>query len=541
MKKLYLFLAAACFLSATSGSQSATITWDGDGGDFLWQTASNWDGDTVPGPADDVIINVPGVLTIGSSADVFIKSLSCSNNLWIVGGVFVVTANVSVLQGELRMFAGTGLSADGPGTSLIANGMTTIVGADFAVSGGATLSLPKLRNYTKDCVGANWTVTGSESVLDLPALTNISGLECNFPTIQVTSGGRLLATNLTTIGAGPLTFLVDGSGSLIDFSGLRDCAGNVNYRVDVTMGNGGIILAPALTTLHNVDLTVTSGVLSLPALQNFTKGCVGANWTVTGSESVLDLPALTNITGAPCTFPTIQVTAGGRLLAAALATITAGPLTFLADGNGSLIDFSGLQNCVGNQPYTINLDARNTGTIDLRSLTNTHQEALVLEVRNQGDMLFANQTFFITGTTIDIPPLAPILPPTLIFHGRVWHSYRIEKGDTLQPEAPWVFVARVPMTNQFLAVAPSLPSGTEFRATDFVADPPVLDLWEVGPGVQLVLYGATNKTYTVQSTNRLPEIAGDWPAIATVSMSNAFRIFPSTPPSKPQLFFKARE
>src|SRR5678809_514072 len=103
----------------------------------------------------------------------------------------------------------------------------------------------------KECVGANWIVMGSNSVLNLSGLTNIMGAECTFPEIQVTDGGRLQAVNLATITAGPLTFLADGPGSVIDFSGLRICAGKPNYVVELVTRNGGSILAPVLATLSN--------------------------------------------------------------------------------------------------------------------------------------------------------------------------------------------------------------------------------------------------------------------------------------------------
>ena len=36
---------------------TATITWDGGGGNFDWGTAANWAGDVLPGAADDVVID----------------------------------------------------------------------------------------------------------------------------------------------------------------------------------------------------------------------------------------------------------------------------------------------------------------------------------------------------------------------------------------------------------------------------------------------------------------------------------------------------
>ncbi|NOS71815.1 MAG: hypothetical protein HOP33_18035, partial [Verrucomicrobia bacterium] len=270
------------------------------------------------------------------------------------------------------------------------------------------------------------------------------------------------------------------------------------------------------------SLNVSGGsVLSLPALRSYLKdGCAGTTLQASGAGSVLALPALTNLVAATpsvygCAGLSVQALAGGQVLLTSLMNLD-GTVYVLADGTNSVVDLS--------------------------AFTNLHQGPVVLEVQNGGKILFANQIFFMTGPTIRIPPLAPILPPTLIFHGQAWHSYRIEQRNTSQPDNPWVFAARVALTNEFQAFAPSLPPDTEFRAFDFVADPAILDLWRLsGTNVQLVLYGATNKSYVVQSTNRLTGALGGWPTLTTVSMTNAFRILPPTPATEPQLFFRAKE
>lgn len=75
-----------------------------------------------------------------------------------------------------------------------------------------------------------------------------------------------------------------------------------------------------------------------------------------------------------------------------------------------------------------------------------------------------------------------------------------------------------------------------------MADPPIVDLWlQSGPQTQLVLYGATNKNYVVLSTNALPETAGDWPVLATASMTNSFRLFAPAAATEAQRFYRAKE
>ena len=43
---------------------AATVSWDGGGGNNSWQTAANWSGNVLPGPNDDVVIDIPGDGTV---------------------------------------------------------------------------------------------------------------------------------------------------------------------------------------------------------------------------------------------------------------------------------------------------------------------------------------------------------------------------------------------------------------------------------------------------------------------------------------------
>jgi hypothetical protein len=55
-------------------AKAATVTWDGEAADGLWETATNWSGDAVPTAADDVVIDT--AVTVNISAPTTINSLS---------------------------------------------------------------------------------------------------------------------------------------------------------------------------------------------------------------------------------------------------------------------------------------------------------------------------------------------------------------------------------------------------------------------------------------------------------------------------------
>ena len=275
----------------------------------------------------------------------------------------------------------TGLTVNGATNSF--PGLANFDDQNITVLNGGSVTMPALRNYTKACNGANWTVTGANSVLNLPVLTNITGQACDFPTIQAAAGGQVLAPKLATITGGPLAFAADGVGSLINLSGLTNCTSltllSINFeasarrdiqmplmpggpQVAVTINTGGTIPTaqlkqlysltvsgstnsfPALTNIDGGTFSIMNGAsVTLPVLRDFTETCGGGgNWTVTGANSVLNLPGLTNITGQTCYAPTIQAAAGGAIILTNVTTILTGALIFQADGASSLIDLSAL-------------------------------------------------------------------------------------------------------------------------------------------------------------------------------------------------------
>jgi hypothetical protein len=73
-----------------------------------------------------------------------------------------------------------------------------------------------------------------------------------------------------------------------------------------------------------------------------------------------------------------------------------------------------------------------------------------------------------------------------------------------------------------------------------VANPPILDAIKVAHQVQLVLYGLTNGVYEIQTTTNLSRSI-TWTNSSSVTMTNAFRIFPPVTPAQPALFYRAEQ
>jgi hypothetical protein len=431
-----------------------------------------------------------------------------------------------------------------------------------------TLTMPALSNYAKLCNGGYWTVSGSNSVLNLPALTNITGQACNYPVIQAVAGGQIILSNVLSIVAGPLAFQADGSNSVVNLNRLTACSGQNPYQItfeasvggtlvasnfaggplvgvtlnpggnlplaqfrqlfSITANNGAVASFTALTNLDGGSLDCEAGgqiILSALQVVNPFPGCNYAVWQANGSGSQIIAPALTAFVGSDCSRDNMWALAGGQITLSNLSSLNGPEIEVLADGTGSVIDLSHLSSFI-------------SATAVLSSLT----------AQNGGVILLGTQAFLLQNVAINIPAGNPVLPPltnsgpNLTLFGTAWHSYLIEQLNTSIPGATWQFFLRVPLTNALQEISSfAPPADIAFRLTDFVADPPLLNLATVSPlGVQIVLYGATNKTYELDSATSL-HLPTLWTSNAVAVMTNAFRIFPPTDGSGPAKFFRAKQ
>jgi hypothetical protein len=256
---------------------------------------------------------------------------------------------------------------------------------------------------------------------------------------------------------------------------------------------------------------------------SYQAGCANVNWQASGAGSVLELPGLTSLQGADCSYSfNIQALSGGQVLLGGLQDVASGDVAFLSNDTGSIINLTNLA---------------------LFVLQNG-QGSLVAQ--NGGTILLPNQALILGNVTVNIPAGNPILPPTLVapqgvtLYGTPWHSYQVEARNALQPDSP-VVTLLIPLTNSFQTIASVLPPNTDFSVTDFVANPPILQLGPTPDGqLQLVLFGLTNATYQIQSaTNSRGRLT--WTPGSVAVMTNAFRIFPETMPGGTMQLYRAEQ
>jgi hypothetical protein len=261
-----------------------------------------------------------------------------------------------------------------------------------------------------------------------------------------------------------------------------------------------------------------------PAIHQACAGDNAASWYASGAGSLISLPGLTNLIADGDFYSpmNMEALAGGQVLLGHLQTIPFGTLDILSDGAGSTIDVSALSGFVlesGQGQVT----AQNGGTI-----------------------LFDSQGLLLANVAINIPHGNPLRPPTLIapstlaLYGQAWQSYQVEEINTLAPGRPSITFL-VPLTNSFQSFASAPPPNTAFVVSNFVANPPILQLGLTPDNkVQLLLYGLTNATYQIQSATNLLKTSA-WTTAAEVTMTNAFYFLPETPPAGAAQFYRAKQ
>jgi hypothetical protein len=112
----------------------------------------------------------------------------------------------------------------------------------------------------------------------------------------------------------------------------------------------------------------------------------------------------------------------------------------------------------------------------------------------------------------------------LTLYGKPWSSYEIQRSVQVGTGTQWELVARVPMTDLTFSLANlNTNDRTQFyRALEFTADPPLLELTATGDGVSnLRLFGQPGATYNIQHTANISGVV-QWNPLLTYTLTNSF-------------------
>ena len=382
-------LATVQWISTTSGS---------------WDVGSNWSADTVPGPGDDVVIDVSGAsptVTISSNVE-SVNSITAADPLVISGGGLTVAAN-STISGGLSMTGGS-LTASGSGVTLTVTGTTTVSGANLYAAGGATLSLPQVSSYTEPNAlsSSTFEASGTGSVLSLPALTSIAETAGYTTTnVNALSGGDVQLPSVTEL-TGSVAVESENASSSIDLSSLPDINGG-----SLTVTGQGTVLAPDLTTLNGTSVTLDgTGTLAI------------SQWTTLTSSSL-------TITAGSYTFPGLTDIDGSSLYAQANASLTLPAVTsytepnafssstFEASGTGSVLSLPALTSIAETAGYTTtNVNALSGGDVQLPSVTEL-TGSVAVESENASSSIDLSSLPDINGGSLTVTGQGTVLAPDL--------------------------------------------------------------------------------------------------------------------------------
>jgi hypothetical protein len=330
-------------------SVPATVNWDGGGGNLNWNTAANWDTNTLPGIGDLAVIGpaYSGTTITHSSGTTTVDAVLSYANLVLSGGSFTMVSfpGDSAFYGNFTQSGGT-FSGDGhyygtvDWTGGTAEVGSTCVHGTMNISGAAVVdSLWRLE--TESTGQINWTSgtisgTGTDPSLNVHGEFNISGSsDKRLNRVTLSNSGHI-----TWTGSGDLVldedallenwedFEADTTGSLetrIIPSGNFDNYGTFRVHQTLRLGGGGVQFKNWDTVdlpIHTAALRIVGGEVSLYGGQVSGFG----NLWVDGGTLQIDQPA---------TLDGLQIDAGtlsvNYVLTAPFLDLAGGEVTGIAD------------------------------------------------------------------------------------------------------------------------------------------------------------------------------------------------------------------
>jgi hypothetical protein len=128
----------------------------------------------------------------------------------------------------------------------------------------------------------------------------------------------------------------------------------------------------------------------------------------------------------------------------------------------------------------------------------------------------------------------------LTIYGKPGASYQIGSNTNLML-TNWVPVWRLPMTNQY-SVFNADPAAPHifYRAWEFMADPPIMDLDSfTSTNLSLLLYGVSGSNYVLQASTNLSQTNGWFPAV-NLTLTNSFQYLGAGSPTNAALYFRIK-
>lgn len=239
------------------------------------------------------------------------------------GGHLVVNGDFGAGPG------GVYFSAEDPDSLLEAPGLKLLAPTYFACNSqnGGRVALSGLREWRGSAVVREtpyWTSGGTNSLIDLPALTTLVGSPYPFVTrFDARDGGKVSLGGDFGILAGGVNLVAQGANSWVDAPGLK--------RLQPESWNAA---------------AEGGGKLTLPNLREVSglkNGWGTPTWRCAGDSSLLSMGVLAKFEGTTPNWSTsLQADAGGRLVMDGAFDIVGGTFYFYSNGAGSSLELPGL-------------------------------------------------------------------------------------------------------------------------------------------------------------------------------------------------------
>ena len=362
----------------------ANVSWVATQSGF-WDVAANWSTRSVPGSADDVTINQPGVtVTIRSGAQAA-HSLQSSDALALTGGSLTLAA-ASEIDGALALGAGTTLTTGGV---LTLTGSDSWTGGTLAGGGSVALATGGTLAVSGATAGTLLTTLASAGTLDLQSdagLTGTGSLQ-NAGTLKKSAGS----------GTSTIAVAVTSTGTVAVQSGTLALGTNFTNQGGTLDAESGTLLVPSTNVAWTGGGTFTAAAGATLQLAPVGGNGISLAGTYTGSGAgqvqFSGGTLLTGTGGATFNFPAGLFQWTGGTITANPGTLTNATTGFLTLSNAAVVTL----NAAGSVINQGEIDQTGGGNLAINGTTFDNQAGATFDISGTGGLI-GNGTFADEGT-----------------------------------------------------------------------------------------------------------------------------------------------
>jgi phosphodiesterase/alkaline phosphatase D-like protein len=194
-----------------------------------------------------------------------------------------------------------------------------------------------------------------------------------------------------------------------------------------------------------------------------------------------------------------------------------------------------------------NLNSAQAVTLGISGLLpQTTNHFRVLAISGSGLDYGSDQTFVTAPPPLAAGTLVASLSAggvrNLTLYGATGRSYQIQSSTNLANPNAWTNLALVPMTGSTYVISNlnHALAAIFYRAFDYSADPPVLQVFPSNPGPALLAFGLAGTNYQLQSSTNISS-AAFWQPWTNYTLTNSFQFFTNLGGANPVIFYRIKK